>query len=404
MAPIKVFHFDIKTLGNYGDTILFEAVRQTFQGYGDRNVFRFLGTRNLRDPVDPKLVGAINDNYDAVVIGGGGLFLADTNPNERSGWQWNISIEQLKRIQKPLIVFAVGNNRFPGQADFSALFKEHLNIVVDKALFVGLRNNGSVNTIREYLAPELRHKVVYQPCPTTMLSCLCPDLFVNDIGNHRRAGFQALVGKRQLAAGFNLNSIYDQIRIAIFNLQRKGVAVEVFANARGDKAFHSHLRDRGLRLKRHDLFQIRDVFAPLNYIARLPISVGMRGHAQMVPFGLGNPIVSLFVHDKLRYFLEDIGHLELLVDVTSDRLANEITEKVIYLAEEFENVRSDFLKKQLGMWSLTIKNLSDIEHGLTGNRSAPTFVPYSRFERHLSNQAYLASLDKEELAREYQTA
>src|SRR5688572_2032953 len=111
MAPIKVFHFDIKTLGNYGDTILFEAVRQIFQGYGNRDVFRFSGSRNLRDVVNPKLVRAVNDNYDAVVIGGGGLFLADTNPNERSGWQWNISIEQLQRIQKPLIVFAVGNNQ-----------------------------------------------------------------------------------------------------------------------------------------------------------------------------------------------------------------------------------------------------------------------------------------------------
>ena len=40
----------------------------------------------------PSLVNYINDNFDAVVVGGGGLFLRDTNANQRSG----LAVEHLR--------------------------------------------------------------------------------------------------------------------------------------------------------------------------------------------------------------------------------------------------------------------------------------------------------------------
>src|SRR3990170_967542 len=112
MKRLRLFHFDIKTYGNYGDTLLFETVRELFEGFAGGDAFEVVQSRQLRDPVTPRLVDFINENVDAVVVGGGGLFLSDTNPNQRSGWQWNISLDLLRRIEKPLIIFAVGNNRF----------------------------------------------------------------------------------------------------------------------------------------------------------------------------------------------------------------------------------------------------------------------------------------------------
>jgi hypothetical protein len=52
----------------------------------------------------------------------------------------------------------------------------------------------------------------------------------------------------------------------------------------------------------------------------------MRGHAGMIPFGLGTPIVSLVSHPKLRYFLEDIGRPEWGLDVAAPHLGNRLVE------------------------------------------------------------------------------
>ena len=53
MKRLRLFHFDIKTYGNYGDTLLFEAVRQTFNGFRGGECFEIYDSRPLRDPVAP---------------------------------------------------------------------------------------------------------------------------------------------------------------------------------------------------------------------------------------------------------------------------------------------------------------------------------------------------------------
>jgi hypothetical protein len=51
----------------------------------------------------------------------------------------------LKRQFRTLIVFAVGNNRFMGQADFRDPFRDHVNLTLSKSVFFGLRNTGSIS-------------------------------------------------------------------------------------------------------------------------------------------------------------------------------------------------------------------------------------------------------------------
>ncbi|HEV2930528.1 MAG TPA: hypothetical protein VGW74_17730, partial [Propionibacteriaceae bacterium] len=118
MKRLRLFHFDIKTYGNYGDTLLFEAVKETFNGFRGGECFEIYDSRPLRDPVGPSLVDYLTTDFDAVVVGGGGLFLRGSHAKPRSGWQWNISLDQLRRLKPPLVIYSVGNNRFIDQADF----------------------------------------------------------------------------------------------------------------------------------------------------------------------------------------------------------------------------------------------------------------------------------------------
>ena len=48
----------------------------------------------------------------------------------------------------------------------------------------------------------------------------------------------------------------------------------------------------------------------------------MRGHSQMIPFGLRKNILSIVSHDKLKWFLEDIDHPEWGVDVRENDFKN----------------------------------------------------------------------------------
>lgn len=170
------FHFDLKTYQNYGDSILFELVRQTFNTCNSRNSFFVSKTRSLRQPFGMQTIEQIN-KFDFSILGGGGLFLKDTVHNSKSGWQWQCSYANLLNLRKPLVLFAIGNNRFIKQEDFDEIFVKHLNKTVEKSIFVGLRNRGSIETIKPYLREDLREKLTYQPCPTTISSFLCPDIY-----------------------------------------------------------------------------------------------------------------------------------------------------------------------------------------------------------------------------------
>src|SRR5699024_2693565 len=117
MGALRLFHFDIPTWGNFGDKVLFPVVRDAFRVLGGADSallggadspraepkFTFTSAAARRREVDEAAVDRLNATADAVVIGGGGLFLQDTNPNRLSGWQWKISPEALAVLEVPLI-------------------------------------------------------------------------------------------------------------------------------------------------------------------------------------------------------------------------------------------------------------------------------------------------------------
>jgi len=394
---LRLFHFDIKTYGNYGDTLLFEAVRQTFEGFAGGDAFEVAGSRSLRDPVGPRLVDHINEHFDAVVVGGGGLFLRDTNANARSGWQWNISLEQLRRLEVPIVVFAVGNNRFIDQEDFAEPFREHLNLTLDKSVFFGLRNHGSVRTVREYVDHD-PERVEYQPCPTTISSYLFPDLYRDrlDGGDDGRVlAVESIIGKRQIAAGFDRDRIYADQADVLARLKGEGWRLVSVPHARADMLFHEVLRERGLVDSERVLWGSRDVlFSGLEAFADLPVILGTRGHAQMVPFGMGTVPLSLYVHHKTRYFASDIGHAEWALDPRAETFTDDLYAAVHDVTERRVELRAELADVRRGMYDTTLANLATIYERLTGDAVEPSFTALTPKERRLAARTYDAALEK----------
>ena len=62
-------------------------------------------------------------------------------------WQLNMSNKLMSKIEKPIVVFGVGYNRFRKQKEFNSKFRTSINILNKKSILFGLRNKGSIKKV-----------------------------------------------------------------------------------------------------------------------------------------------------------------------------------------------------------------------------------------------------------------
>lgn len=86
----------------------------------------------------------------------------------------------------------------------------------------------------------------------------------------------------------------------------------------------------------------------------------MRGHAGMLPFGCGTPIVSLVSHPKMAYFLSDMGRPEWGVSVHDRHLAARLTETAGHLLDHHDAAVADVHGRQRELWDITRANAAEL--------------------------------------------
>lgn len=356
----SLVHVGLHVPANAGDTLLFPVVRKLIEA---RIGSCSWDLQHLRKDVDMRFARYVNRHARAVVIGGGGLFLSDTNRNPNSGWQWNCPVGVLEAIDVPIIVFAVGYNRFRGQEEFSDIFTRHLNLLAEKSAFFGIRNTGSIKALTRYLREDLKSKPVFQPCPTTLLKTIYDLPSVDPFTRGKRLAINVAADRSGLRFAGSEHSIYNAMAHSLKWAQQNGWRVTVLLHYRGDDCIIPYLTDSGVAFDVVDL-EAKPNKAILDFYAAMPLTLGMRGHSQMIPFGVGNQIISLISHDKLGWFLDDIGHPEWGVDVASDALADKIIAKISYMYDNRDEVRSQTEAAQKQLLEITGRNLSAIQQCL----------------------------------------
>lgn len=355
-TQLKIVHLGLHFNGNAGDTLLFPAVRWLLQKQLAPAQFTLLP---LHAQVTQETIDKINQQ-DALLIGGGGVLLADTNPNNASGWQWACPMELLEQIKVPIIVFAIGYNRFRGQQEFAPIFKKSISKLIEKSIFFGLRNRGSIEALKGYLPAELHSKISFQPCPTTILNRFYPNLPAREEQQPTLA-VNIAFDRHTLRFGEYEDEILWGIAEALLLLQQQGWKIKLFTHTKEDKDAHYWFRAKGLFAEEVSLWGVPTEIILAEY-SKVSMAVGMRGHAQMVPFGLGCPILSLISHDKLRFFLEDIGHPEWGLDVKTPRLKERLVEKINGLYENRESLQLSLLEAQEKLWRTTQENAEAIRN------------------------------------------
>ncbi|MBO7940415.1 polysaccharide pyruvyl transferase family protein [Streptomyces sp. S9] len=346
--------------GNAGDKLLPESVRLTFGPDTGPRRWHPVHAHRLFDEAALERVNARR----GLVIGGGGLFIPDTMPNGNSAWQWNVPDELLARIDVPIAVHAVGFNAFDGQSYRAERFRASLRLLVERASFFGLRNHGSIEKVRAMLPAHLHDKVRFQPCPTTVTRHLV-DGWQDPAAREDTILLNAAYDRAGLRFGHDYGHFLAQMAQAVRDL---GALAEVKCAAHSlddEKLAFDLRREHGVSLPVIPMYdfgndEIRDLYA------RTKLVIGMRGHAGMIPFGCGTPIVSLISHPKMAYFLRDIDRPEWGVSVHDRDLAAVLVERARDLLADHDRTVADVHGRQQELWKTTEANAAELRALLGG--------------------------------------
>ncbi|GLY32877.1 polysaccharide pyruvyl transferase family protein [Kineosporia sp. NBRC 101731] len=377
MVAHAAFHADPH--GNAGDLALVDSVRRGFDLEYEPKPRKGLAKSALKKPVsfprwwdvhvhqlfDEQRLAQVNAG-DGLVLGGGGLFLPDTAPNGNSGWQWNITDEMLRRITVPLVVWAVGYNTFEGQEFDGSRFGTSLRTLVERAGFVGLRNAGSVERVRALLPDALAEKVRWQPCPTTVISKLGGPAWEAEPADDGETGpvlLNCAYDRSNRRFGDGYGQFLAGMRDWILSTRNRA-EVRYAAHCVDDEIFVNDLRrEHGLTLPVIPMYDMTVEEIHTTY-RRAALVAGMRGHAGMVPFGCGTPIISLVSHPKLTYFLADIGREEWGVPVNEPELGRRLEELTDHLLDNRASVVADIGQLQQRLFEVTLENLAAVPEPL----------------------------------------
>ena len=349
-GSLTAVHISAFSYGNAGDTLLPVVLRDLFNS--SIGVKKWMG-RSVSKIVNQKDIRQYNKS-DFVVIGGGGLFLKDTNPNNLSGWQWSCGISELEAISKPIVGFAIGYNRFRGQDDFEPIFTEHLNKFVEKAVFVGIRNHGSIERLKKYLKTDaLKSKLVYQPCMTTLIAHIYPD-YANYTQKEDFIAFNCAFDRQKLRSG-NDNYL-NEIANAALRLS-KTTKIKYFSHMPSDKQVLPYFDSIGVP---YELVEFKNIQQIVTEYSKARVVAGMRGHAQMIPFGCLTPIFSIISHDKMQWFINDIGHPDWGVEVEDSDCGNKLYDNLKNIYDNYESFVAEIKLQQDRLWNLTLENMKSI--------------------------------------------
>ena len=350
-AP-TLYHVSAFNYGNAGDVLLPIVLQDSWQ--------YLAGTINWKNQqvypiVDLDLVNKINSSK-GLVIGGGGLFLRDTNANIISGWQWPCSLEMLHKIKVPIVFYAVGYNRFRGQEEFEPFFKENICVFAEKAVYIGLRNTGSIEAIKKYIPEKLHSKLRFQPCMTTFIAQLYPTYFNFDTKENFIAVNTAF-DRSHLRFGENIGNTLSDTAKVLKELSAI-IPIKFYSHMLTDEAIIPFLQSYGVS---YELVRLNDSHPRtiIEAYAKPKLVIGMRGHAQMIPFGCKTPILSVISHNKMQWFLEDIGKPEWGVDVLSTNYKEDLKTKALEsLSKTADNI-AYITQKQKELYMISLKNVKD---------------------------------------------
>lgn len=368
---------------NYGDlAIQYSMMELLKDAWGKRNG-NMLSREELEFfPIDLKAgkvinkdsVEFINNNCDLFVLGGGGLIMPGDGFQTASGWQFNITKDALNAIDIPIIGYALGYNIFPYDKPLPSNAVKHIQNTVNKCTMFSCRDDGSAQELENMGVKNVR--VVPDPamfCPYKSLKLPLLDRY------KIRIGF-SWAGDREKNR-FGGATTYEQLlpivrRLKTFVDDTDGIVTYIPHVERYDmeviKTLELELKDRFFDISKYIpwMWPEHYLYAPyfVGLYKKMDIVVGMRGHSNIIPVGLGIPTIALGKHSKNKYFADMMGIptindgddaklLDLLYDMKANGVSSPTTKKVEQLKRKLSAFNKDVLNADSGRFFKPNSNL-----------------------------------------------
>ena len=158
---------------NYGDFALLNGL-QSVLAEDTAVPLRFQPVHCQKTWLHPDLIERLNQEADMLLVGGGGLIFNRPEDDSHSGWQFNIRSQDIAKIRVPLVVYAIGYNRFFYDSNgFKAQLDESLSLVQQKSAFFSVRNQGTRDELLGRGLDPARIEVIADPgmyCPASPIT------------------------------------------------------------------------------------------------------------------------------------------------------------------------------------------------------------------------------------------
>lgn len=310
---------------------------------------QFVGVDNQRTWFHRDLIDKLNDEADLLLLGGGGFIFHRPEDNSHSGWQFNVRIEDVPRIKVPIVVYAIGYNKFPfDDGGFLDVLNDHLKIVHEKSALFSVRNSGTRDELERRGLDAGKIEIVPDPAMFTPM----------------RSPSLPMLRKDEVAIGLNWAGDRPGFRWGDEAGTRQKRAIETIAKSlhrvlkqrRGKVVLLPHIVDideEALPVLREilgdNVLNLRDIYpgmyppatvqAPFlaGAYKKMDVVLGMRGHANIIPFGVGTPCIAVGHHPKNRYFLNEVGRPDLVLNQDSETKGFDVDKVAAMVTDVLDN-------------------------------------------------------------------
>lgn len=314
---MNIVHLCLANNLNAGDIALRYAAQQELQNlWPDAKILPadIAGVLWNKESID-----FLNKTADLIVVGPGGIFLKPAMKETRSDWLWDVDVDLLKQIEKPLFLYSVGFNVFRSQKP-SDKFIKTMSSLVEKTDYFTVRHIGGQKAIQGYLPDDLKDKIDFLFCPTLTYR-------KGSELNKKSGKFVGILcaGDRLELRHKNMQVYIQQMKTLCVDLKSRGYVIKYISHMPSDEWFLNHYRafDEVISLSDTHVEDIYDCYDSLDYV------VADRGHAQMIGFAMGAMVISPASHDKLNWFYQDLG----LENFCLEECDLELSSKILSLIE-----------------------------------------------------------------------
>jgi len=295
---------------NLGDNIAILNVREQFNkkipniDWISLDILNIFWNRN--NNIDFIINFFKDNNFDAIVVGGGGLIEYRGYEKHDTNFKLPFNEKIMKSLNCPTFFVGLGINYFRGREGFSEEAKNSLKAVVDYSTHFSLRNDGSIDILKDL--DLFTEKVKEVPDPGLIFDYEKRNNF-NLQNNIIQPAFNS-------SPGINENRFkgVDNIN-GMVNFAKNNNLIAVPHTPKDYKYFSDYIIDSQQLMESLNFdYTAELVKIYLNFDS----TVALRGHGQLISIGLNIPGIYLSTQDKVKYFSLLNGFEDYNVDVEDD--------------------------------------------------------------------------------------